>query len=120
MNHFNLWQIPSAQAVAAWHNNLQRFAEQTRLGIPVTIASDPRNHFSNNIFSMSATDFSQWCETLGFGARLATLNWCGSLPTLSGGNTWRWGFAWRSTRRSTWPPNRAGRASAALSARMPT
>ena len=68
MNHFNLWQIPYAQTVAAWYNNLQRFAEQTRLGIPITIASDPRNHFSNNIFSMRATDFSQWCETLGFAA----------------------------------------------------
>jgi beta-glucosidase len=68
MNHFNLWQIPSAQFVAAWHNRLQKFAEQTRLGIPITIASDPRNHFSNSIFSMSATDFSQWCEPLGFAA----------------------------------------------------
>jgi beta-glucosidase len=68
MNHFNLWQIPSAQVVASWHNKLQRFAEQTRLGIPVTIASDPRNHFSRNIFSMAAVDFSQWCETLGFAA----------------------------------------------------
>lgn len=68
MNHFNLWEIPGALIVAKWHNNLQRFAEQTRLGIPVTIASDPRNHFSHNIFSMVATDFSQWCETLGFGA----------------------------------------------------
>src|SRR5258708_29682694 len=68
MNNFNLWQIPGAQVLANWQNNLQRFAEQTRLGIPVTIASDPRNHFSNNIFSMSATDFSQWCEPLGFAA----------------------------------------------------
>lgn len=68
MNHFNLWQIPSGHAVGKWHNALQRFAEQTRLGIPVTIASDPRNHFTNNIFAMQATDFSQWCETLGFGA----------------------------------------------------
>lgn len=68
MNHFNLWQIPDAQTVAIWQNNLQRFAEQTRLGIPVSIASDPRNHFSQNIFSMAATDFSQWCETLGFAA----------------------------------------------------
>ncbi|MBU1661957.1 MAG: glycoside hydrolase family 3 C-terminal domain-containing protein [Chloroflexi bacterium] len=68
MNHFNLWQIPGAQAVAAWHNKLQRFAEQTRLGIPVTIASDPRNHFTRNIFSMAANEFSQWCETLGFAA----------------------------------------------------
>jgi beta-glucosidase len=68
MNHFNLWQIPSGQVVAAWQNKLQVFAEQTRLGIPVTIASDPRNHFTRNIFSMAAIDFSQWCETLGFGA----------------------------------------------------
>ena len=68
MNHFNLWTIPAAQVVAIWYNNLQRFAEQTRLGIPVTIASDPRNHFSQNIFAMAASDFSQWCETLGFGA----------------------------------------------------
>lgn len=68
MNHFNLWQIPGVQVVAGWYNRLQRYAEQTRLGIPVTIASDPRNHFSRNIFAMAATDFSQWCETLGFGA----------------------------------------------------
>ena len=68
MNHFNLWQIPGAQVVAAWQNKLQRFAEQTRLGIPVTIASDPRNHFTRNIFSMAAKEFSQWCETLGFAA----------------------------------------------------
>jgi beta-glucosidase len=68
MNHFNLWQMPAAQVVAAWHNRLQQYAEKTRLGIPVTIASDPRNHFTNNIFAMQATDFSQWCETLGFAA----------------------------------------------------
>jgi beta-glucosidase len=68
MNHFNLWEIPGAQVVASWQNKVQRFAEQSRLGIPVTIASDPRNHFSHNIFSMRAADFSQWCEPLGFAA----------------------------------------------------
>jgi beta-glucosidase len=68
MNHFNLWRLPGGQVVAKWHNLLQQYAEQMNLGIPVTIASDPRNHFSNNIFAMAATDFSQWCETLGFGA----------------------------------------------------
>ena len=68
MNHFNLWEIPDARMTARWHNNLQRYAEQTRLGIPITIASDPRNHFSHNIFAMAATDFSQWCETLGLAA----------------------------------------------------
>ena len=49
MNHFNLWQIPGAQALAIWHNNLQRLAEKSRLGIPVTLASDPRNHFTSTI-----------------------------------------------------------------------
>ena len=68
IHHFNFWQIPDAQAVANWHNNLQKLAEQSRLGIPVTIASDPRNHFSEMIFSLTATDFSQWCETLGMAA----------------------------------------------------
>lgn len=68
MTHFNLWQIPGAQSLAIWHNNLQRLAEESRLGIPVTLASDPRNHFSNAIFAMAAAEFSQWCETLGFGA----------------------------------------------------
>ena len=68
MNHFNLWGIPEVKVVGKWVNKIQAFAEQTRLGIPVTIASDPRNHFSRNIFSMAANDFSQWCETLGFGA----------------------------------------------------
>lgn len=68
MTHFNLWAIPSPQAVAIWNNNLQRFAEQTRLGVPVSIASDPRNHFTHNIFAMEAAGFSQWCEAIGFGA----------------------------------------------------
>lgn len=68
MNHFNLWEIPSARMTARWHNHVQRYAEQTRLGIPITVASDPRNHFSRNIFAMAANDFSQWCETLGLAA----------------------------------------------------
>ncbi|MFZ0547363.1 MAG: glycoside hydrolase family 3 N-terminal domain-containing protein, partial [Candidatus Promineifilaceae bacterium] len=68
LNHFNTYQIPGAVTLATWHNNLQKLSEQTRLGIPVTIASDPRNHFTKNIFAMAGGEFSQWCETLGFGA----------------------------------------------------
>jgi len=68
MTHFNIWAIPGAKPLAKWTNNLQKFSEQTRLGIPITIASDPRNHFSNAIFEMAAQDFSQWCQPLGFGA----------------------------------------------------
>jgi len=69
MTHFNIWDIPEDPGIMAkWYNNLQRFAEQSRLGIPVTIASDPRHHFSHQIFSMSAKGFSQFCETLGLAA----------------------------------------------------
>lgn len=68
MNHFNLWAVPSAASLAKWYNLMQQEAEKTRLGIPITIASDPRNHFSNNIFAMTANNFSQWCEPLGFAA----------------------------------------------------
>ncbi len=69
ITHFNIWQIPDTPKITAiWYNNLQKAAESTRLGIPVTIASDPRNHFSNAIFSMKATGFSMWPETPGFAA----------------------------------------------------
>jgi beta-glucosidase len=69
MNHFNLWAVPSIASLAKWYNAMQQYVQDsTRLGIPITIASDPRNHFSNNIFAMSAATFSQWCEPLGLAA----------------------------------------------------
>jgi beta-glucosidase len=69
MNHFNFWAVPSPAALAQWYNSMQEYVQDsTRLGIPITIASDPRNHFSNNIFAMTANTFSQWCEPLGLGA----------------------------------------------------
>jgi beta-glucosidase len=68
MNHINIWTAPGTKPLATWYNNVQKVAEQSHLGIPVTIASDPRNYFSNNIFSMQANDFSQWPEQLGFAA----------------------------------------------------
>ncbi|MEZ4591387.1 MAG: glycoside hydrolase family 3 N-terminal domain-containing protein [Chloroflexota bacterium] len=34
----------------------------------MTLASDPRNHLGKNVISMAVEDFSQWCETTGFGA----------------------------------------------------
>jgi beta-glucosidase len=69
MNHFNLWAIPSTASLAKWYNLMQQYAQDsTRLGIPITIASDPRNHFSNSIFAMEAHSFSQWCEPLGLAA----------------------------------------------------
>ncbi|WKK67047.1 glycoside hydrolase family 3 protein [Lutimonas zeaxanthinifaciens] len=69
MTHFNIWSIPADLNIfAKWYNNTQQVAEKTRLGIPVTIASDPRHHFSNTIFSLSAQGFAQFCEMPGFAA----------------------------------------------------
>jgi len=69
MNHFNFWAVPGPAVLAKWYNNMQRYMQDsTRLGIPITIYSDPRNHFSSSIFAMTAVSFSQWCETLGLGA----------------------------------------------------
>jgi beta-glucosidase len=68
MNHFNYWQAPGTKELAIGYNAIQKVAEASRLGIPVTIASDPRHYFSNNIFAMAANSFSQWPEQLGFAA----------------------------------------------------
>tara|TARA_R110000868_G_scaffold326301_1_gene587272 strand:- start:3752 stop:5629 length:1878 start_codon:yes stop_codon:yes gene_type:complete len=72
MNHFNYWQTPNVKEMAMGYNAIQKVAEGTRLGIPVTIASDPRHYFSNNIFAMEANGFSQWPEQLGFAAIIDT------------------------------------------------
>lgn len=62
----------SADDVAAFaeeNNKLQAIAEDTRLGIPLTISSDPRNSFEYiDGASTSAGKFSQWPETLGLAA----------------------------------------------------
>jgi beta-glucosidase len=56
-------------SLAAASNTLQQVAEGTRLGIPVTISTDPRNHFQFVLgASVTAGQFSQWPETLGFAA----------------------------------------------------
>lgn len=69
MNHFNVHALPEPRMAATWYNRLQALAETTRLGIPVTISSDPRHAFSHNpATSFRAAGFSQWPEPLGFAA----------------------------------------------------
>ncbi|OAL28491.1 hypothetical protein AYO20_09439 [Fonsecaea nubica] len=71
MNHFNLvGAVTDARETARWYNNLQKLAvEDTRLGIPVTLSTDPRNHFTENVgTSFLAGKLSQWPETLGLAA----------------------------------------------------
>jgi beta-glucosidase len=69
ITHFNLYWTPGARETAAWHNRLQRLAEDARLGIPVTISTDPRHGFSDNpATSLSSGSFSQWPEPIGLAA----------------------------------------------------
>jgi len=69
LNHFNIFTGISTREMATWYNNLQRLAEKTRLAIPVTIASDPRNTYSNNpLASAFLGDFSAWPEPTGLAA----------------------------------------------------
>ncbi|WP_285106066.1 glycoside hydrolase family 3 N-terminal domain-containing protein [Promicromonospora sp. MEB111] len=70
LTHLNVLAAPpTAREFAAWHNRLQRLAAGTRLGIPVTIASDPRHGFTDNPgAALLSGPFSQWPETLGLAA----------------------------------------------------
>lgn len=56
-------------ALAAANDAIQRIAEKSRLGIPVTISTDPRNHFQEVLGASTASGgFSLWPETLGLAA----------------------------------------------------
>ena len=69
MNHFNVIQTPAPRPMARWYNAIQKLAERTRLGIPITISSDPRHSFSNNPgAALFAGAFSQWPEPIGLAA----------------------------------------------------
>lgn len=69
MNHLNILTGASKKAMAEWYNNLQKLEERSRLGIPMSIASDPRNHFSSNpLASALSGDMTQFPEPLGLAA----------------------------------------------------
>ncbi len=69
MNHFNVMMTPTARQTAVWNNNLQKLAERTRLGIPVTIATDPKHGKGLNLGTAVGTNFfSRWPSQLGMGA----------------------------------------------------
>lgn len=69
MNHFNIVQATTPEAMATWSNAIQKLAERTRLGIPVTIATDPRHIARENAGASIPTPFfSRWCSPLGFAA----------------------------------------------------
>lgn len=68
MSHFNLAGVMAPRAHAEWHNRVQQLAADTRLGIPVTVSSDPRHGFANLGAAFGAGPSSQWPEAIGLGA----------------------------------------------------
>ncbi|KAK2054864.1 glycosyl hydrolase family 3 N terminal domain-containing protein [Colletotrichum caudatum] len=70
MTHFNLvGDIVDAKQVAEFVNRVQQRASETRLGIPVTLSTDPRHSFTENLGTgFRAGVFSQWPESLGLAA----------------------------------------------------
>ncbi|MFI1568728.1 glycoside hydrolase family 3 protein [Streptomyces sp. NPDC020490] len=69
LTHFNLVGQGGARETAEWANRMQELAADTRLGIPVTLSTDPRHAFTDNPgASFLAGDFSAWPEPLGLAA----------------------------------------------------
>ncbi|MFV2019672.1 glycoside hydrolase family 3 protein [Micromonospora sp. LOL_023] len=69
ITHVNLVGTAAAADLARWHNHLQDLAASTRLGVPVTISTDPRHARSANPNTAAlAGVFSTWPEPLGLAA----------------------------------------------------
>jgi beta-glucosidase len=71
LRHFILRANTSAKILAEWANNLQALCENSRLGIPAIIASNPRNHITVDAsigLSVGTTVFSKWPGELGLAA----------------------------------------------------
>ncbi|MFT5217854.1 MAG: beta-glucosidase, partial [Glaciecola sp.] len=74
MNSFNILASLDANLMAKYSNTIQKMAERMRLGIPITIATDPRHGTENNPGAALFTPaFSQWPSSLGLAATRDTL-----------------------------------------------
>ena len=69
VTHFNFYGKPTPLEIAEKLNKLQKVAARTRLGIPLTISSDPLHEAaSGGIAAFSVKGFSGWPSQLGFAA----------------------------------------------------
>ena len=69
ISHFNFYGAPTPLEIAEKLNGLQKIAARTRLGIPLTISSDPLHEAaSGGIAAFSVKGFSGWPSQLGFAA----------------------------------------------------
>ena len=74
MNSFNILASLDADLMAKYNNTIQKMAERTRLGIPITIATDPRHGTETNPGAALYTPaFSQWPTSLGLAATRDTV-----------------------------------------------
>lgn len=61
--------VNDAREVANWMNDLQQWARDTDLGIPITISSDPQHAWNTDTnVGNQAASFSRWPETPGLAA----------------------------------------------------
>jgi len=68
---FSCMGAAKPEVFAKWYNACQKLARCTRLGIPVTLGSDPRHHFigeNNPLASLVDNGLSTWPAPIGFGA----------------------------------------------------
>lgn len=70
LRNFLLITTESAEIAARWNNSLQSLAEQSPLGVPVCISSDPRHAAGKKgaEFSGTGREVSRWPEGLGMAA----------------------------------------------------
>jgi beta-glucosidase len=69
IKHFNTISAVTPRKMARWYNRLQKMAERTRLGIPVSISTDPRHSLQKNLgTAIAAEGFSQWPDPVGLAA----------------------------------------------------
>ena len=70
ITHFNLYGNPTPKNLAKQINYFQKIASKTRLGIPISISSDPIHEVpkGGGIASFSVDGFSKWPSQLGFAA----------------------------------------------------
>jgi beta-glucosidase len=67
LRHFTLINPAGCRDIATWSNRLQKWAERTRLGIPVTVAAAPRNRSAIRP-ERSLDGFASWPTPLGIAA----------------------------------------------------
>ena len=74
LNSFNILASLDAHIMAKYNNTIQKMAERTRLGIPITIATDPRHGTDSNPGAGLFTPaFSKWPSSFGLAATRDTV-----------------------------------------------